>query len=118
MEDVDLGFMISATLHISVVEFIVVVIKVVMIEEIYFGLNRPATLTFSIVEQVFMVMVEVYIGLIKSTLTTITQLVVVYFRFSAMMGLVEVVMEVLDMYIKIPAIHPPTIVVTMVFLLV
>ena len=51
----------------------------VMREGVYLCLQIPATLIFTIVEKVLVVMVEVDIGLIPATLTPITQVVMVYF---------------------------------------
>ena len=50
IEEVDLGLNISATLPISIVEFIVKVIEVATMKEIDFGLMRPTTIPLSIVE--------------------------------------------------------------------
>ena len=55
-----------------------VVIVVVMIEDAYLGLKRPATLTFTIVEKVLMVMGEVDIGIIPSPPPHIIQVILVY----------------------------------------
>ena len=44
IEDVDLGLKKPATLPISIVEFITVVIKVVIMEEVDIGLKRPANI--------------------------------------------------------------------------
>ena len=73
MEDMDLGLKRPATLNISIMEFIVVVIKVVMMEEVDIGLKRPATITLEIMDQVFMVLEDVDIGIIPATIPTITQ---------------------------------------------
>ena len=58
-------------------DYIVVVINVVTMGEANMGHKRPANLTLSIVEQVFMVMVEVDIGLRPATLPYTTQVDVV-----------------------------------------
>ena len=54
------------------------VIKVMMMEVVDFGINRPATLPLSIVYQLLMVVVEVDIGLRLATIIPITVLFVVY----------------------------------------
>ena len=77
MEDVDLGLKISATLPLAIVDFIVMVIKLVIMEEVGIDIKRPATITLAIVEKVLIVMGEVDIGLRTATLPPITQLDVV-----------------------------------------
>ena len=62
MEDVDLGLNTTATLSLLILDYIVVVINVVTMGEANMGHKRPANITLSIVEQVFMVMGEVDIG--------------------------------------------------------
>ena len=54
------------------------VIKVMMMEVVDFGINRPATLPLSIVYQLLMVVVEVDIGLRLATIIPITIWFVVY----------------------------------------
>ena len=53
--------------------------QVVVIEEVDLGLKIPATLILRIMDQVNVVMVELHIGLIPSTLHPITHAAVVYF---------------------------------------
>ena len=77
MENLDLGLKITATLPFSTVEFIFVVIKMVMMEEVVICLKRPSTITITIVYKVLMVMGEVDMGLGKATVPPITQLDVV-----------------------------------------
>ena len=61
-EEVDLGLKRPATLPISIMACIVMVIKLVMMEDIYLCLKIPSTLPLTITE-------EVYLGLkITSTL--------------------------------------------------
>ena len=61
-EEVDLGLKRPATLPISIMSCIVMVIKLVMMEDIYLCLKIPSTLPLTITE-------EVYLGLkITSTL--------------------------------------------------
>ena len=45
----------------------------VMVEDVYLGLKRPATLLFTIMEKVIVVMGEVDIGLILATISPINQ---------------------------------------------
>ena len=54
------------------------VIVVVIMEDVYLGFNRPASITFKIMEKVLMEMVEVDIGLRPSPLSTIIQVRLVY----------------------------------------
>ena len=82
MEYVNLGLNIPATLHLPTVEFIIVVIKVVTMEEILIGHKIPATLPLPILEQLLVVMVDMDIGLTPATLTLITQVGVVDCRAS------------------------------------
>ena len=46
MEEVVLSINKPSTLPLAIVDFILVVIKVVTMEEVYFGIKRPAALTF------------------------------------------------------------------------
>ena len=50
------------------------VIVVVVMKEVDLGLNIPATLPFKITEDVFMMMGELYIGIIPATIPPIIQL--------------------------------------------
>ena len=59
----DLGLKIPYTLHLTIVEFILVAIEAVMTEGVDFILKRPSTLTLLIVEKDLMVMGEVDIDL-------------------------------------------------------
>ena len=72
-EEVDLGLKRPANIPLVILDFNVVVIKLVMVEDVDFGLKRPSTLTFSIMEQVLMVMGEADICRIPVTLPTIIQ---------------------------------------------
>ena len=54
------------------------VIVVVIMEDVYLGFIRPASITFKIMEKVLMEMVEVDIGLRPSPLSTIIQVRLVY----------------------------------------
>ena len=63
MKDVDLSIKRPCTLSPEIVEFILVVIEVVTMDNVNIGLNLLSTFPISIVEQVLMVMVEVEIGL-------------------------------------------------------
>ena len=82
MENVYLGIKRPATLPISILEFIVLVIEVVTIEKVDIGHEIPDTIPIAIVDQVLMLVVEVDTGLRSSTLPPITQVVVVYFWVS------------------------------------
>ena len=55
MEDLDIGLLITYTLPLESVEFIMVVIEVVIMEDMDIGLKRPATLPFTIVYTFLMV---------------------------------------------------------------
>ena len=68
-----MGLKISATLPLAIVEFIVVVTKVVTMKEVYICLKRPATLHLVIWGQFLILMVEVDIGTMPATLPLITQ---------------------------------------------
>ena len=68
MEEVDSGLKIPANLPLTIVDFIFVGIKVVMVEDVDFGIKRLCTITFSIVEKMLMVMREVDICLIPGTI--------------------------------------------------
>ena len=59
----DLGLKIPYTLHLTIVEFILVEIEAVMTEGVDFILKRPSTLTLLIAEKDLMVMGEVDIDL-------------------------------------------------------
>ena len=60
-------------------------IVVVMMEDVDLGLKIPATLPFTIVEKVLMVMGEADIGLRPSPLPAIIQVGLVYFRVYLLM---------------------------------
>ena len=66
------------------------VIILVMIQEVDLDLKRPATLPFTIVQKVLMVMVEVDIGLKPSTLSPTIQVGLVYFCVYMFMVMIEV----------------------------
>ena len=78
-EEVDLCLKRPANIPLIILNFIVVVIKVVMVEDLDCGLKIPSTLTLSIVEQVLMVMGEVDICRIQVTLSPIIQVGMVDF---------------------------------------
>ena len=73
--EVELGIKISATIPLSIVEFIVLVMKVVTIEEVDIGLKSTAILTLAIVEKGLMVMGDVDIGLRPENFPPITHIV-------------------------------------------
>ena len=79
IKDVDLSLNIPATLPFAILELIVVLIKLVTMEEVDIGLNRPSTLLLAIMQQVLMLKIEVDIGLISDTLPPVTEVAVVYF---------------------------------------
>ena len=68
-EEVDLGIKIPSNIPLVILNFIVVVIKVVMVEDLDCGLKIPSTLTLSIVEQMLIVMGEDDICRISVTLS-------------------------------------------------
>ena len=93
-----------------------------MIEDVDLDLKRPSTIYFTIMDKVLLVIVEVIIGLRPTTLTTITQvsmgdfcvyllLIGVFVKvFVAMKEVIVVVMmEYVDLGLKIPATLPFTI---------
>ena len=69
-------------LPLSSVDFIVVVIKVVTMLQVDRGINRPSTIPISIMEEEFMLMVEVNKGLRKAILPPKIQVVLVIFQVS------------------------------------
>ena len=73
---------IPTTLTLLIVEFIIVMIKVVKIAEGDICLKITAIITLKIVDQELMLTGEVNIGLIPATLPPITQVIVVDFRVS------------------------------------
>ena len=78
MEDVDIGLYMPSTLHLAIMEFIIVVIKVVTTIEFGIGIKRQATLPLIIMEKYLMFPVEVDIGLRTATRPPITQVAMVY----------------------------------------
>ena len=44
MEYVDIGHLRTSTIHLTIVDFIIVEIKVVKMVEVYIGIKKPATL--------------------------------------------------------------------------
>ena len=76
MEDVDIGLLRPSNLPLAILDCIILV----TMEEVDIGLKRPSTIPISIVEQELMLTGEADIGLISATITTITQLVMVYCR--------------------------------------
>ena len=92
MKDMDIGLLISSTLHLVIAEVVdigllmpatlpLVIAEgviVVMLVELDLGHNIPATIPITILEQELMLKGEVDIGLIPATLPLITQLNVVY----------------------------------------
>ena len=49
MEEADIGLKIQSTLHLKIVKFIIVVIKLVAMSDVDIGLKRPVTLPIEIV---------------------------------------------------------------------
>ena len=110
MEDMDLVLNRPATLTISIMEFIVVVIKVVIMDEVDIGIKRPATITLEIMDQVCMVLEDVDIGIIPATIPTITQFGMVYCWVSLfiIIPLLKLFMVMIEVDIGIiPATQPP-----------
>ena len=75
MEGMYIGVLRPATLILVIMEVIIVVMSV----EVDLGHKSPSTIHLSIVEQELMLKVEVYIGLIPATLPPKTQVAVIYF---------------------------------------
>ena len=78
-EEVDLGIKRPYNIPLVILNFIVLVIKVVIVEDVDWGLKIPSTLTLSIVEQMLIVMGEVDICRIPVTLPPIIQVGMVDF---------------------------------------
>ena len=72
MDDVDICLLRPVTLPLVIVEHIIVVIKVVIILEVYIGRKIPSTLTLSMVDKEFMLTGEVNIDLRPVTLPYIS----------------------------------------------
>ena len=72
----DLGLKRQATTPLEIVECIVVV----MMLEVYIGLNRTATLIYTIVDQELMLTGEVYKVIRTATIITITYVAILYCR--------------------------------------
>ena len=72
-KDVDIGLLRSATIHVVILEVIIVVILV----EVNLGHKRPATIPLTIVYQYIVLKGEVYICLRPVTINHITQVTVV-----------------------------------------
>ena len=68
MEYMDKSLNKQATIPLEIVELIIAVIKVVTMEEVYLGLNIPSNIPLEILDKVLVVMVELDIGFIPSTL--------------------------------------------------
>ena len=51
MKDVDIGILRPDTLPLTIMDFIIVVIKLVTMVEVYVGLKRQSTLPFAIMDQ-------------------------------------------------------------------
>ena len=73
MAEVDLGLKRPTTISIAIVEFIILV----LMAEAELGLNRPSTITSEIWKNLCMVIGEVDIGPIPSTITQIIQVTMV-----------------------------------------
>ena len=73
MEEVDLGLKILANINLTIVEFIIVAIKVVTMVEVDIGLKRPATIPLAIVDQELMLIGEMDLGIIPENIPPITQ---------------------------------------------
>ena len=69
----DIGINRLSNIPLVIVEFIIVVIKVVIMVEVDIGIKIPATPTIEIVEQELILTGEVDIGIRTATLNTITQ---------------------------------------------
>ena len=98
-----MGINIPATLPLAILEFSAGLIKVLTKEKVDFGIKMPSTLSFSILDQVLMVMVDVDIGLIAAILPPITQLGVVYLWFSLLLLVLftKVFMMIREVYISL-----------------
>ena len=116
MEEVYLCLKRLSTIAITIAKFIVVGIKVVMTKEVDFGLKIPATISFSIMEQVLMFMGDTDMGIRPYTFPPITQMGMVYCWvdlliislskqfFTVTIEVIEVVtMEEVDFCLNIPA---------------
>ena len=72
MEDVDIGLKRPVTLTTPILQFIMEIIKVVMMVDVDIGLNIPATIPPTIMDQDLMLTGEVNIGIRPSTFLPIT----------------------------------------------
>ena len=72
MSDVNLCHKKTATLPIVIVDFILMVIKMVTMEEVDIGLNIPDKLPLAIMDQELMLTGEVDIGMRTATIPPVT----------------------------------------------
>ena len=112
MKYVNLGLKRPPTFPLEIMDFIVVLIKVVIMVEVDIDIKRPANLTLIIVEQGLMLMGEVDIVMTPDNITTITQVPVVaswvyHFLLVQCTKMFMVVIE-LDIGLKPATINPIT----------